>query len=174
MKKIFNITSATLAVMLIAFMQLCFSSCSDDKNSGGTPEITCVRVCDPTKADSTFTKSSQGQIIAIIGQNLGNAVYVYINDQKVYFNPTMNTDHSLIVTVPTEANGFKLTAFNSDLKDEIRVETTHGTATYEFKILGGYPSISRVQCEYPRQAGDILNVYGLNPRVYRKVVFYRH
>ena len=153
-------------------VQLGFTSCSDsDKDSGGQPVITCVRVCDPTKADSTFVKSSQGQKIAIIGQNLDNTLYVYINDQKVYFNPTMNTDHSLIVTVPSESDGFELTAFNSELKDEIRVETTHGTATYGFKILGAYPTISRVQCDYPRKAGDILNVYGTNLEAIEAIYF---
>ena len=39
----------------------------------------------------------------------------------------MNTAHSIIVNVPTEDKGFELTAFNSNLKDEIRVETSHGT-----------------------------------------------
>lgn len=171
MKKIFNISTSALLVLVMALMQFCLTSCKDDSTSGGTPVITCVRVCDPTKADSTFVKSGQGQVIAIIGENLSNAVYVYINDQKVYFNPTMNTDHSIIVTVPTETSGFKLTAFNSDLKDEIRVETDHGTATYAFKILGGSPSISRVQCDYPRKAGDILNVYGLNLESIEKIYF---
>lgn len=171
MKKIFNISTSAFLVLVMAAMQFCLTSCKDDSTSGGTPVITSVRVCDPEKADSTFTKSSQGQIIAIIGEHLNNAIYVYINDQKVYFNPTMNTDHSIIVTVPSETNGFKLTAFNSDLKDEIRVETDHGTATYGFKILGGYPSISRVQCEYPRKAGDILNVYGLNLEAIEDIYF---
>lgn len=69
---------------------------------------------------------------------------VYINDQEVYFNPNMNTDHSVIVNVPTEKNGFKLTAFNSDLKDEIRIETSHGTCTYAFKISAGFPSLCSV------------------------------
>lgn len=123
-----------LAVLFIA-PQILFTSCSDDKSSGGgVPEILGVRSCDPALADSLFTKASPGQVIAVIGQNLGGVMKVYINDQEVYFNPNMNTDHSVIVNVPTEKNGFKLTAFNSDLKDEIRIETSHGTCTYAFKI----------------------------------------
>lgn len=159
MKTISNIKIALVA--LLAVISLGFASCSDN-DGGGQPEITGVRVCDPEFADSLFTKSSQGQTIAIIGRNLGDVVKVYINDQQVGFNPTENTDHSVIVAVPTETKGFQLTAFNSNLKDEIRVETTHGVATYAFKVLGASPSISRVQCAYPRKTGDILNVYGLN------------
>ena len=150
-----------LMVALLAVLSFGATSCSDD-DGGGQPEITGVRVCDPEYADSLFTKSAQGQTIAIIGKNLGGATNVYINDQEVYFSPTMNTDHSIIVKVPSETDGFKLTAFNSELKDEIRVETNHGSAVYGFKVLGAAPSITRIQGSYPRSAGDVLNVYGLN------------
>lgn len=159
MKKILSALLLTAAV-LVGMVQ---TSCSDKEGtSSGQPVITSVRTCDPAKVDSTFTKSAQGQVIAIIGENLDNTIYVYINDQKVYFNPMFNTDHSVIVTVPSENKGFMLTAFNSDLKDEIRVETSHGTATYAFKVLGGYPQINRIQAAYPRKSGDKLHVYGLN------------
>lgn len=162
---------ATLIAFLFLLSSL-LSSCSDsDSSGGGTPEITGVRSCDPAKADSLFTKASCGQIIALIGNNLGNALKVYINDQEAYFNPTMNTDHSIVVTVPTEKNGFQLTAFNSDLKDEIRVETTHGSCTYAFKIAAGYPTISRIAALYPRETGDEINVYGLNLTDIEKAYF---
>lgn len=161
MNKILKMQNGLL-LALMAFFALGFTACSDSDGGGGQPEITGVRVCDPEKADSLFTKSAQGQTIAIIGKNLGNALAVYINDQKVGFSSTLNTDHSIIVKVPSETDGFQLTAFNSDLKDEIRVETGGGIATYAFKVLGAYPSITRIQGSYPRAAGDILNVYGLN------------
>lgn len=158
-----KISSWILFAVLCISQQALFTSCSDDDSSGGgVPEITGVRSCDPTKADSLFTKASPGQVIAIIGHNLNDALKVYINDQPVYFNPNMNTDHSIIVNVPTEKNGFKLTAFNSDLKDEIRVETTYGTCTYSFKISAGFPILQRIAASYPRETGDEINVYGLN------------
>lgn len=161
MNKILKMQNGLL-LALMAFFALGFTACSDSDGGGGQPEITGVRVCDPEKADSLFTKSAQGQTIAIIGKNLGGALAVYINDQRVGFSSTLNTDHSIIVKVPSETDGFQLTAFNSDLKDEIRVETGGGIATYAFKVLGAYPSITRIQGSYPRAAGDILNVYGLN------------
>ncbi len=170
MNKILKMQNGLLLV-LMAFFALGFTACSDSDGGGGQPEITGVRVCDPEKADSLFTKSAQGQTIAIIGKNLGNALAVYINDQKVGFSSTLNTDHSIIVKVPSETDGFQLTAFNSDLKDEIRVETGGGIATYAFKVLGAYPSITRIQGSYPRAAGDILNVYGLNLYSIEKMYF---
>lgn len=159
---------AILAVLMMLFTA---TSCKDDEEGMGTPEITGVRACDPAKADSLFTKSGTGQTFAVIGRNLADVQRVYINDQKVSFNPTLNTAHSLIITVPTEENGFVLTAFDSSLKDEIRIETSHGTATYSFKITAPYPSISRVQAMYPRKTGDLLNVYGLNLVDIEKVYF---
>ena len=162
------------AMLAVAFLLvgMSFTACHDDDDSGsGTPVITGVRVPDPAKADSLFTKSGPGQIIAIIGQNLDHTLKVYINDQEVYFNPMMNTDHSLIVTVPTETDGFVLTAFDSTLKDEIRVETTHGTAVYNFKVTAPGPQISRIQASYPRQAGDSLYIYGLNLVDVEKIYF---
>jgi len=161
MKNIFNMKWGMWMAALLTVLSLGMVSCSDDDGSG-QPEITGVRVCDPEYADSLFTKSAQGQTIAIIGKNLSNIRKVYINDQEVYFSPTMNTDHSVIVKVPSETDGFELTAFNSELKDEIRVETSHGTATYAFKVLGQAPSISRIQATYPRSTGDVLNIYGTN------------
>lgn len=160
-----------MALLFLGVMTLSLTACSDNDGGGGQPEITGVRVCDPAKADSLFTKSSQGQVIAIIGHNLGGATAVYINDQKVGFSTTMNTDHSIIVTVPSEKDGFQLTAFNSELKDEIRVETTHGIATFAFKVLGAAPVLQRIQGSYPRQAGDVLNIYGLNLYGIEKMYF---
>lgn len=122
-----------------------------------------VRITDPAKADSLFTQSAPGKMIAIIGRNLGGCQRLYINDQKVGFNPNLNTDHSIIVTIPTEEEGnFKLTAFNPDLKSEIRLETPGGVATYSFKVLAPTPSIERIAGKYPRVAGDKIVVYGKN------------
>lgn len=147
------------------------SSCSDDDSGNGQPVITGVRVCDPAYADSLFTKSAQGQVVAIIGQNLSGIQTITINGQKVSFSPTMNTDHSVIVTIPSESKGFVLTAFDSTLKDEIVIVTNHGTATYEFKVLAPGPQMQRIEGDYPRTAGDKLIVYGLNLVDIEKVYF---
>lgn len=151
-----------LTLLMLAMFSITVSSCSDKEDGFGTPEITGIRSCDPAKADSLFSKAGCGSVIAVIGNNLSDVRNVYINDQSVTFNSTMNTSHSLIVTIPTEEKGFKLTAFNSDLKDELRVETSHGTAIYQFKVLAPSPSMSRIAALYPRNAGNEMTVYGFN------------
>lgn len=158
-KRLYN--NACWLLLCLLTMQLGFTACSDDENVG-TPEITAVRVADPEKADSTFVKAWPGSQIVIIGSNLQNAHHVYINDQSVYFNPTMNTDHSIILTIPTEEDGFELASWNDKLKAEIRVETNAGTATYAFNVLNPAPSGQRVAGLYPREAGDNLKFHGKN------------
>lgn len=162
-KNILNIKMGLWVTMLLMALSFTATSCSDDdESSGGVPVITGVRITDPEYADSLFVKASPGSIIAIIGENLSNALAVYINDQEVFLNPTLNTDHSVIVTIPSEEDGFVLSSTNSSLSDEIRIETARGVATYSFKVTAPSPSISRLDAEYPRNAGDVLTINGLN------------
>ena len=154
-------------MLFIAVLSFSFAACSDDdSDGGGTPEITGVKILSSDTVnysyDKTYTKAGAGTMIAIMGKNLGTALHVYINDQEVTINPTMNTDHSIIVTIPTEAKGFKLSAFDSNIPDEIKVETTHGTATYAFKVTAPGPQLQRIEAKYPRSAGDTLKLHGLN------------
>lgn len=161
--------SAMILVLAIS-ASLNFTACSDENNVG-TPEITCVRIPDPELADSTFTQAHPGLQIVILGRNLQNAHHVYINDQNVFFNPTMNTDHSIILTIPTEESGFILTSWNKELKSEIRIETPNGVAIYSFKILSPNPEISRIAAKYPRKAGDVIKTHGFNFLDVKRVYF---
>lgn len=138
------------------------SSCSSDESSSGRPEITYIRVADPEKADSTFVKAWPGAQIVIMGRNLSHATKVYINDQSVSFNPTLNTDHSIVVNIPTEEDGFKLVTWNDDVSSEIRVVTPGGEATFPFLVMNPIPEGQVVLGHYPRQAGVPMKFIGTN------------
>ena len=125
-----------LTVLLANIALLSLTSCSDDENGGGQPVIDCVRTTDPERADSTFTDAQVGQMILIEGRNLNNAIHVYINDQDVYFNSNYNTSTHLIVTIPQD---LVVKGVDDTLPLEIRVETSHGIATYAFHVIAGYP-----------------------------------
>lgn len=135
-----------LAVLLANISLLTLSSCSDDDNSGGAPEIHCVRTTNPELADSTFTEATVGQMILIEGVNLDGAVHVYINNQDVYFNSNYNTSRHLIVTIPSD---LVVRGMDETLPLEIRVETTHGTAVYDFHVIAGYPSLEMYKADLP-------------------------
>lgn len=127
-----------LAVLFANIALLSLVSCSDDDNGGGQPVIERVRTTDPALSDSTFTDAMVGQMILIEGSNLHNAVHVYINDQDVYFNSNYNTSTHLIVTIPQD---LVVRGVDESLPLEIRIETTHGTATYAFHVIAGYPTL---------------------------------
>lgn len=153
-------------MLLMGLFALSFTACSDnDSKGGGVPEITGVKILTSDTInysyDNFYTKAGQGSLLAIMGNNLGGALKVYVNGQELTFNSTMNTEHSLIVSIPTEEKGFKLSAFN-DVPDEIRVVTPGGEATYAFKITAPGPQLNRVQARYPRNLGDEINLFGKN------------
>lgn len=166
-----NIFKYGLFIAFVALTAVNFTSCEKDEG-GGIPEIQYVRITRPDAADSTFTGTHTGTTIAIIGKNLSNVQKVFINDQQVSFNPNMNTDHSVIVTIPSEENGFILTNFDPDLKPEIRVETSHGNATYHFDVYYPSPEIKEAVAEvYPAQTGGKINVSGRNFVDLKRVYF---
>ena len=156
-----NFKTSLLLMTFMASFLFGVTSCKESDSSGGTPKITSVTNTDPNN-QITYGKIGAGSLIVIRGENLGGTQKVYINDQEVWFNTTMNTDHSIIVQIPTEDDGFVLTAFDSNLKDEIRVVTSDGIATYSFKITAPYPSATSVISKFPRNAGDWVTVIGQN------------
>lgn len=162
-----KINSMSLLILfLMGMISLSFTACSDsDSSSGGQPEITGVKILTSDSInysyDEYYSKAGPGTMLAIMGNNLGGALHVFINNQELTFNTTMNTDHSLIVTIPTEEKGFKLSAFD-DVPDEIRVETGGGTAVFHFKVTAPGPQLQRLQAPYPREKGDEINLFGLN------------
>lgn len=165
MKTIIN-KNFLLLIFLFGVLPTCFMACSDSNSSGGQPEITGVKILTSDSInysyDKYYTKAGTGQMLAIIGNNLGGALKVFVNGQELTFNSTMNTDHSLVVSIPTEDKGFKLSAFDSSIPDEICVITSGGTAYYSFKITAPGPRLQRVAARYPRNEGDEINLYGKN------------
>lgn len=161
MKKVI-LSSNALTFLIGVFVVLFISSCSNDDDSDSLPIIESVTITDPIFADSTFTQAAPGSMIVINGRNLSHASALFINGQSVNFNPNMNTDHSIIATIPTEEDGFELTVWNPELESEIKVVTKGGVATFQFKVLAPVPSIERIAGAYPRETGDILTVYGIN------------
>ncbi|MBQ2165673.1 MAG: hypothetical protein II447_02745 [Bacteroidaceae bacterium] len=166
MKKYITYRNKSMWLMMMAVLfSVAFIACSDDNSSTGAPVITGVKVLssDTLSYDynKTYTKAGAGNMIAIMGENLGGALHVYVNNQALNINPTMNTNTSIIVTIPSEDNGFKLTGLYGGT-DIIRVVTRGGEATYGFKVTGGSPSLKRIDAEYPRETGDTIYLTGDN------------
>lgn len=170
MKRVINkIGNIRLLAFLMAFCGLCImASCQDDEGGGGIPVIHYLRVTNPELADSTFTDVNPGTMIVVVGENLSGIKKVFINDQEVSFNTNYNTSTSLILTVPAE---LELTGANPELKGELRIETTHGTAVFAMHVLSPAPSITRIAATYPVGPGDELTLIGQNFYEVQRIYF---
>ena len=146
--------------VLLTILLACnlFTACNDDEG-GGVPVIHHIRLVDPEKADSTFTDVNPGTMIVVIGENLNNVRKVFINEQEVSFNSNYGTSTSLILTIPGE---LQLTGANPELKGELRIETSHGIATYSMHVLSPAPYITRVATTFPVETGTPLRIVGGN------------
>jgi hypothetical protein len=87
MKKIYrSILLLSIAVAMVSV----YSSCSKEDNlpNNGQPRIRYVRVTNPVSSDSLLTGAFQGNLIAIMGENLQSTIEIWFNDQKATLTPT--------------------------------------------------------------------------------------
>ena len=77
-----------------------FISCDKDDDDSGTPSISYVRITRPQSSDSLLVGAGQGQLIAIVGNNLQDAIEVWFNDKQARLTPTYITNTSILVSVP--------------------------------------------------------------------------
>lgn len=156
-------------IVLLTILLACnlLASCNDDEG-GGVPVIHHIRLVDPAKADSTFTDVNPGTMIVVIGENLTGVRKVFINDQEVSFNSNYSTPTSLILTIPGD---LPLTGANPELKGELRIETTHGIATYSMHVLSPAPYITRVATTFPVESGTPMRIVGGNFYEIQRIYF---
>ena len=138
MKKIYK----SMPVLFIALAILgVFASCKNEDVNTGTPQITYVRITKPTASDSLIISAGQGQLIAIIGDNLQDAREVWFNDRQASLTPTYITKTSILVSVPTLvpvqiSNKLKIIFVNGD------------SLLYNFSVKINKPEITSMDCEY--------------------------
>jgi len=135
------------------------------KNSSGPPSITGIRIIDPTKRDSLFTKAVPGTEIVIQGSNLDGAKEILFNDTSAYFNPVYNTGSNIIVVIPSSA---PTAAANPSVPNVIKVVTDHGTTTYSFTLYLPPPFISGISLD---NSGTIVTITGSNFQGIKKITF---
>ena len=118
-----------------------FAACTKDNNAGGQPVIKYVRVTNPVSSDSLLVGAFQGNLIAIVGENLQNTVEIWFNDQKAVLTPTYITSTSILVSVPNQIPKVinnKLTLVFPDGK----------ILLYDFKVQISEPILKSMDCEY--------------------------
>ncbi|TXK52620.1 hypothetical protein FVR03_00760 [Pontibacter qinzhouensis] len=131
-----------------------FSGCSDDENlpNNGRPMINYIRVTRPEASDSLIAKAGQGSMIAIIGQNLGNAREIWFNNLQGTLTPTYITNNTIITRVPSQiptqiSNRMKLVFANGD------------SLIHNFTVDISEPVIASMLGEYAN-AGQVATITG--------------
>lgn len=138
-----NIYRSILIFSLLAVTAGVFTSCTKDDNlpNNGEPRIRYVRVTDPVSSDSLLIGAYQGSLIAIVGENLENAVQVWFNDQMATLTPTYITSTSILVSVPSP--------IPQVITNKLKIVFSNGkTLDYDFEVQISEPVIQGMNSEY--------------------------
>jgi hypothetical protein len=140
-----------LILLLVVGVAGVFSSCKKDENTG-TPTISYVRVTRPQSSDSLLVGAGQGQLIAIMGENLQDAVEIWFNDQQSRLTPTYITNNTILVSLPSQIP----TVVNNKMK----IVFKNGyVLNYDFQVQISKPVVSSMVCEFVNQ-GDVATFLG--------------
>ncbi|GAO44652.1 glycan-binding surface protein [Flavihumibacter petaseus] len=135
------------------FLAGSFASCKkDDLPNNGEPRIRYVRITEPTAADSLLIGAAQGQLIAIMGENLNDTREVWFNDQKAILTSTYITATSILVSVPSP--------IPIDVSNKVKLIFGNGTnLEYQFEVQISEPLVGSMVSEYVA-TGDVATIRG--------------
>lgn len=134
-----------------------FSACKKTASSG--PVLTGVRYYAPSSNDTALTSlTPTGQWVVLEGNNLKNAVQIFLDGVPVPFNQALFSDTTAVVKIPTVIPFNSVAA--SDL-NTIKYITTSGSATLNFSIVVPPPTILNISDEMANP-GDPVLIRGTN------------
>jgi len=129
-----------------------FISCDKDDDDSGTPSIDYVRITRPQSSDSLLVGAGQGQLIAIVGKNLQDAVEVWFNDRQARLTPTYITNGSILVSVPNP--------IPTDITNKMKIIFKNGfILIHDFEVQISEPYIASMVSEFVND-GDIAAIRG--------------
>jgi len=140
-----------LLLLILTGVVIVFNSCSKDDETG-TPSISYVRITRPASSDSLLVGAGQGQLIAIVGKNLQDAVEIWFNDQRASLTPTYITNTTILVSVPPQI------PINIDNKMKIIFKNGF-VLNHDFTVQISKPLISSMVSEYVKE-GAIATIKG--------------
>lgn len=146
-----SINKSLLILLMTVGVVSAFVSCKKD-DSAGTPTIDYVRVTKPESSDSLLIGAGQGQLIAIMGNNLKDAVQVWFNDQQARLTPTYITNTTILVSVPTQ--------IPATVNNKLKILFKNGyELLYDFQVQISKPVVTSMACEFVPD-GQVATIYG--------------
>lgn len=154
-----SIYKQLLFLTLATAMTGSYTSCSEDSlPNNGNPRIRYVRITDPLSADSLLIGAGQGNLIAIIGENLGDAREIWFNDQQAVLTTTYITNTTILVSVPSQVP--------LDITNRMKIVFAKGnTLEHEFEVQISEPFVNSINNEYalPGEVAIIRGNYFYEP-----------
>lgn len=140
-----------LLILLVAIgAASVFTSC--EKDNDPIPNIDYVRITRPESSDSLLVAAGQGQLIAVMGNNLQNTVEAWFNDQRASLNPTYITKTSLLVTVPAQ--------IPKSITNKLKLVSRNGyELLYNFKVTISKPLLNSMVSEFVND-GEVATIRG--------------
>ena len=106
----------------------------------------------PESSDSLLIGANQGNLIAIMGENLQGAKELWFNNRKASLTPTYMTSTTILVRVPVP--------IPTEISNKIKILFSAGDSLlYDFQVQISKPFINSMECEYVN-AGDVATFYG--------------
>ena len=150
------ITKISIYAVTALAAAFCFTACKDEPDrfelADGKPTVYYVRPQSASAADSLLTGAYMGNGICLVGDNLRSVYKLMFNDQEAVLNNSFITDHTLLVSVPSEIPG--------EVSNLMYLITKNrDTVKYDFKVLVPSPVIYTLSNEYA-PAGSTVTLRG--------------
>jgi hypothetical protein len=140
-----------LILLTVVGIGSAFLSCKKNENNE-TPSITYIRVTRPEASDSLLVGAGQGQLIAIVGKNLQDAVEIWFNDQQSRLTPTYISSTSILVSVPSQ--------IPLSVNNKLKIVFKNGyELLHEFQVQISKPVVTSMLSEFVNE-GDLAMISG--------------
>ena len=163
MKKILNKHIYFSLIFCLTAICILFASCKSEEI--GSPVITSVRMYNASPLDTlmsdpntdTIWSERTGKYVAIIGQNLQNALSIKFDGVATKFNSALFAKNSVVVTIPD----IIFSTIDTTKLYTLEYETTTGSTTFSFKLGPAAPAINAISDVFANP-GDSVYIYGNN------------
>ena len=147
-----SINKILLVLIMLIGVASIFIACDKNNDDSGTPSVSYVRITRPESSDSLLIGAGQGQLIAIVGENLKDAIEVWFNDRQAVLTPTYITDASILVSVPNP--------IPTDITNKMKIVFKNGfVLIHNFEVQISEPYVASMVSEFVND-GDIATIRG--------------
>jgi len=147
-----SINKILLVLIMLTGVAGIFIACDKNNDDSGEPSVSYVRITRPESSDSLLIGAGQGRLIAIVGENLKDAVEVWFNDRQAVLTPTYITNRSILVSVPNP--------IPTDITNKMKIVFKSGFILYhDFVVQISEPYVASMVSEFVND-GDVATIRG--------------